>query len=353
MATLHFAERTIELRVAYVGPIEAGCGSNVRHLHRSQPARDKAELRRVGGKDRKERMWHFSYQPLDAPKIPGFELRVKVCSVPAGAEVDLDRDEMLTGVDGMVFVADARADRGATNVAALLDTERLLARQGLELGSIPMVFQVNQTDAPNARPRDRVVEELNPLGLPVHDAMARQGKGVLETHETLLAAVLTRLRDQLAGQHLDVTMTALTRATRDRVEDRLVAHALTLPQQGRQMPERLGLPATAEIPVRLPALRDSQPLHHVRTQVRDDRLRVTAVYRRKDGEVRKLAFLIEAGEDPPPPPPPRTASPPVAPPPVRMTVEELEGDLPRLAYGISGLLGGAIAGLLLGYIWFY
>lgn len=356
MAWVHFGERTIELELAYFGPLQAGCGTNVRHLHRAQPARERTELKRLGGKDHQERMWLFTYLPLDTPRVPGFEVRVRVCSIPSGADLELDRDSMFAALDGIVFVADARAGRTEPNAAAILDLEQCLTRQGMELGALPMVFQVNQTDAQNARPLERVVEDLNPFGFPVFEAMARQGKGVLETHEALLGAVLTRLRDNLAGGEATLNLTALTRASRDKAEAAILAHVASLPQADRQVPASFGLPAAAEIPVRLPELRDSTPVQHVRTEIVGPRVRVETVYKRDDGSHRKLAILVEPGDTPVPLSPPSTPHLHTAshPPPVRRmpASDELPGELPRLTYGFGGLLGGLLAGLFLGYIWF-
>lgn len=357
MATVHFDEHVIELNVAYFGPLQAGCGSNVRHLHRTAPARERSELRRVGAKDRKERMWWFSYQPNDPPTVTGFEIRVRVVSVPSAAELELDRDAMLTGVDGIVLVCDARGSRTEANVAALQDLEQLLVRQGIELGSLPMIFQVNQADAQNARPFERVVEDLNPFGFPVFEATARTGRGVIETHDAIVAAITSRLRDNLHGAEASVTLTALTRAQLERAEDAIVSHAAALPQAARQMPAALGLPASAEIPVRLTELRGSSPIQHVRTEVRGARLRVTATFRREDGTHRKLAFLIEPGEPPGEAPGGRRTATELAASrvPTReafVPSREVPGDLPGLGYGIAGVVGGLTAGVLLGYIWF-
>lgn len=350
MATLNFADRTIELNVAYFGPLQAGCGTNVRHLHRVQPAREKAELRRVGGKDHKERMWYFAYHPADPPKITGFDVKVRLCSIPSGTDLMLDRDAMLAGLDGLVFVCDARAGRSDENQAALLDLEQCLARQGLQIGAVPMVYQVNQSDAQNARPTDRVVEELNPFGFPVFDSMARQGRGVLETHDAILASVLTRVRDNLAGSATAITLTALTRAVRERAEDAVLAHAASLPQSNRQVPDRLSLPASAEIPVRVQELAHSTPLYHLSTEIRADRLRIESVWQRTDGTQRKIAVLLEPADETKPAVKAAEPAPPAPPLPPLMS-EDVRGELPRITYGATGLLGGIVAGILLGYIW--
>lgn len=353
MATVDFTERTIELNVAYFGPTQAGSGTNVRHLHRVQPGREKAELRSSGGKDGKERVWWFAYTLTDAPRVPGFEMKVKVCSVPGGPDAGPGRDEMFAGLDGVVIVADARASRTEDNLAAVLDLEQSLIRHGIDLAALPVVFQVNQTDAQNARTPDRVVEDLNPWGFPVFEAMARQGKGVLETHEAILSAVITRVRDNLSAHHVIMPITELSRATRESAEHTVMRHASQLPPSSRSSSSGMAMPASAEILVRPPELRGSVPVQHVRTEVRGERLRVDTVVRRNDGTYRKLALLIEpGGEEPVAARAPSTDTPAPAPPPRRVFSPDSPGDMPRLAYGISGVAAGLLSGFMLGYIWF-
>jgi signal recognition particle receptor subunit beta len=351
VATVDFTERTIELNVAYFGPSQAGSGTNVRHLHRIQPGREKAELRSSGGKDGKERVWWFAYTLPDAPRVPGFEIKVRVCSVPGGPDVAAGREDMFTGMDGVVFVADARASRTEDNLAALLDLEQSLVRHGIDLAALPVVFQVNQTDAQNARTPERVVEDLNPWGFPVFEAMARQGKGVVDTHEAILAAVVTRVRDNLSTHHMVMPIAELSRANREDAESVVMRHTAQLPPSSRSSSTGMALPASVEILMRPPELRGAVPVQHVRTEVRGERLRVDTVFRRNDGTYRKLALLIEPGgeeaptarvvpvEAPAPPPPQR-----------RVFAPDSPGEMPRLAYGISGLVAGVLTGIMVGYI---
>lgn len=355
MATLDLVEREIVLHIAYFGALQSGAGSNVRHLHRFLPARDKGEMRREGPKDRPERVWWFTYAPVDPPKLPGFTLRVRVASIPSADAIVLDRAPWMEGLDGVVFVADARAGHGEQNLSALLDLERLLAGQGLDIGSVPMVLQVNETDAGNARPAERVVEDLNPFGLPVVAALARTGTGVVETHDLLLSAVFTRIKDRFVGDEASISLTALTRAARDAAEAALVARAQSSPDElDEPDTARVILPSSAELPVRVGELKGSLPFQHVRTEVRGEHLHVEAIWRRADGTHRKVALLVTAGTDertgpptpaaaPPPPPPQRSNRAAWAP-------DDLPGELPRLFYGVTGLLGGLLSGFLLGYI---
>lgn len=366
MAILDFEQRELTLSLIYFGPRKAGSGTNVRQLHRVQPAREKAELSHQGGDEQRERLWSFTYRPPEVPRIPGFEIAVRVGSVPSAHDEPDVTDAFMQGVDGICFVADARANRVADNLAALLELERLLARQSLQLASIPLVFQVNQADAPNARPTPRVMEELNPFGMPVFEATARQGKGVIETHEALLTATITRLKDNLGGRRTPLTLTALSASRRERDERVVLAHISSLPASAGTPPTRLSLAPAAEIFIRPPELRESRPVNLVRAEIDGERLRVEAIVRRDDGSSRKLALIIEPGaagghaapdssDDTHPtepiggPSPPQHAGGGNA---QHHVDRDEEADLPGLVYGVAGTFAGVISGLLLGYIFY-
>lgn len=350
MALVDFAKRTLTLNVLYFGPRQAGCGTNVRQLHRTHPARERVELRRLGSEDKKERIWHFVYRPDPAPVVPGFELKMRVASVPSGPDLGLDREPFLEGVDGVVFVADARANRAEDNLAALFDLEACLARQGIDLGGIPLVFQVNQTDAPNARPLARVMEELNPDGVPSFEALARQGKGVVDTHAALRNLMLARLADQLAPSDAPMRLTHVTPGVRGTAEDRVLEHAATLPQPAAAARDVM------EIVLRPSELQQLRPVQIVRCELRAGRLRLQTLMRREDGSVRRVTLLIEPGVDSETPIPAHEAE--TVRPGAASTNTATPGrtgrerDLPGLTYGVIGAVGGLVSGYLLGYIVF-
>lgn len=349
MAVVDFSANTLTLSVIYFGPRGAGCGTNVRQLHRAQPTRERVELRRAGGEDKKERIWHFVHRLEAVPQVGQFESRMMVASVPSGPDLTIDREPFLAGVDGIVFVADARANRADDNFAALLDLERSLLRQGLDLEGMPLVFQVNQSDAPNARPAARVVEDLNLWGARIVEGMARQGKGVVESHDAIRALVIERLVDRVADESVPVALTHLNAAQRESGEQVVIDHATALPQleSGRR-----GLGAANEIVLRPPELMGHEPLGVVRAEVMGGRLRVDALMRREDGSVRKLGLLVEPGRDdgtPIPEPATETTVVASAQTPVRHAAER---DLSNITYGVIGWFGGLLSGILAYYIVF-
>lgn len=351
MAYIDFAQRTITVNIVYFGAMRSGCATNVRQLHRVQPSRQKSELQRDAAEGKRERVWHFTYRSNEQPKIPGFETFVRCSSIPSGADLSIDRTSYVSGVDAVVFVADARANRVEDNHAALLDLEQVLASIGLNLSDIPILLQVNHTDAANARPTSRVLESVNPMGFPVYEAVARQGTGILATHDAVLAAAFTRLRDNLANEGACVTLTHLSRAQREHDEDAILAHVASLPAGIEAEASGRSTPPTAEIILRPRELRDGHPIHLVRSELRDQRLRLETVVRRDNGSDRKLAFVIETGGEPDvPDPEPRPITTTSSIPPVQTV--RAAADYTSLLPIVAGTIGGFVLGILISYLYF-
>lgn len=356
MAHIDFAQRQITLRFVWFGATGAGSSTNIRQLHRLLRVRDRSDLQRVGGgKDRQERSWSFSCTPEDTPTIQGFDVRVELISVPAGPTVQMERDLLVQGLDGAVFVADARAARASANLAALLDVEGLLLRQGIALADLPLIIQVNHTDAPTPRPTARVLEEIDPFGLPSFEAIARRGTGLRETWEALLGAVTARLCDTVPGSSALLPLTPLRNASREWSHDLLHRHIAGMPTQPSDGMLTSVLPATAEIVTPAPALAGQIPVRHLRTTLQGGRFRVEGVFRRSDGEIQKLAVLLDTSppsRSNPPPPPTMGAAPAHRPSPPLIPGKPTPGDLSQLAYGVIGTTAGLISGLSLGFLLF-
>lgn len=369
MALVDFGQRELTLTVVYFGPLGAGCGTNVRQLHRAQPARGHVELRRIGDSERKDRIWHFS-TTLEEELLAGWTVRLRVASVPGGPEVTLDRSAFLSSADGVIFVADARAGRVEDNLSALHDLEASLLAHGNDLRALPLTFQVNQTDAPNARPTARVLEDLDVHGAPHVEALARQGRGVVETFDRMRSLVVGRLQESLAEGPATLPLLAAPSAERAADEAKAVAHAAGVAPVRGTPPRHI-----EEALVECGALEGVRALQIVRSELRGGDIRLELLVRSSlpgvappaggntgpvarppgsvEGAARRTAIVLRAaqaagtgpaqaptaphqrqswGRPAPPPPPTR------------------ERDLPSIVYGGLGILAGVVTGYLLGFV---
>ncbi len=210
MAVINFARREIEAKVVYYGPALSGKTTNVQVLHGLVPDTQRGDLHTLATAE--ERTLFFDYVPVQLGQIAGFHAKFKLFTVPGQVFYKDTRRVVLQGADAVVFVADSGDDRAEANIDALIDLEENLRSHGLDLASIPLVIQVNKRDLPNARPVKDIEADLNPFGVPMIEAVAFEGRGVMETLRAVTDLAAQRIRDNLAGRETAVQLTAVDRA---------------------------------------------------------------------------------------------------------------------------------------------
>ncbi|MSQ01366.1 MAG: hypothetical protein EXR71_05660 [Myxococcales bacterium] len=210
MAVINFARREIEAKVVYYGPAFSGKTTNVQVLHQQVPAAQRGDLHTMATAE--ERTLFFDFVPVQLGQIAGFNAKFKLFTVPGQLFYKETRKVLLQGADAVVFVADSADDRGDANVDALIDLEENLRSHGLDLASIPLVIQLNKRDLPNARAVQDIAADLNPFGVPMIEATAFEGKGVMETLRAVTDLAAQRIRDNLAGRETAVALTAVDNA---------------------------------------------------------------------------------------------------------------------------------------------
>lgn len=387
MATINFATREITAKIVYFGARGAGCNTNVARLHKLVSARRLGDLDRVVGTSSdgtSEHAWCFDYLSQQAAPVEGFGMAWQVWSLPGGLDGEVRRDQILRGADAVVFVADARADRNDANVDALLQLEELLARMGQPLSNTTVVLQVNHTDAEGARPQVDVIFDLNPYGFPVSEAVAADGTGIVETHGDVTAAVTARIADALAGQPSTVVLTAVHDPERNadtdlrrhqetshptpRREETPEPQVLAGPEPSVEYDADLELPegARIEVPFQPRELAGYHPVRVLGAAVDGDRVWIDLVMERMGGgEACRLTIaLANRPNDTPPVPRASPATPEVArddeersvfhylPESAEIGPAEEDGgtDLPGVWYGVLGVAGGVLIGILLSFL---
>ena len=103
------------------------------------------------------------------------------------------RRVILKNADGVVFVADSQNDRMEANQESLDDLRDNLQVQALDIETIPLVFQWNKRDLPNAATPDELSRVLNKWGRPEFEAVATTGQGVFETLKEIAKGVIRSL----------------------------------------------------------------------------------------------------------------------------------------------------------------
>ena len=200
MALINHRAREIHFKIVYYGPGLCGKTTNLQFLHERLPQERRGRLISIATDH--ERTLFFDFLPVDLGEVNGFTTRFHLYTVPGQVHYRLSRRAVLTGADGIVFVADSHPARERANRDSLADLEEQLEAVGLtpvQSARIPRVFQYNKRDLRAALPLERLRAALNPLGAPEFEAVACEGRGVGETLKAGCKAMLARLGGTTAG----------------------------------------------------------------------------------------------------------------------------------------------------------
>jgi len=194
MALINHRAREIHFKIVYYGPGLGGKTTNLQFLHERLPEERRGRLISIATDH--DRTLFFDFLPVDLGQVNGFTTRFHLYTVPGQVYYRLSRRAVLTGADGIVFVADSHPARERANRDSLIDLEEQMLSLGLsstQSARIPRLFQWNKRDLRAALPVERLRAALNPAGAPEVEAVACEGQGVGETLKVACKAVLARL----------------------------------------------------------------------------------------------------------------------------------------------------------------
>ncbi|MBT3223055.1 MAG: hypothetical protein HN348_28615, partial [Proteobacteria bacterium] len=308
MPIINFANREILSKVIYFGASRTGCATNLQRLHKLYPHTEVSYLHHFGERDG-QCSWFFELLP-ESSAVAGFTMRFRLYSLTSGITHLVQRQEIVKGVDAVVFVADARPERINHNVDGMLDLEKLLAAQGLELAAIPIVLQVNHCDAPNALLPDVVAMDINPYGFPVVEAIAAKDKGIRETLEEIIDSISARVRDNMAGNEAAIRLTAVHRPERVEAEEVLRHYIERMGKSGAVVTSSLDekpvkdeelfatLPEgpTQKVHFDADGLEGHRPVHIVEAMATQGEIKLSVVFDRTTGSQPQRLNLVLTNE---------------------------------------------------------
>lgn len=187
MTTIRTADREIDTRIIYYGPGLSGKTTNLVNIHQRMPAELRGLMRSI--ETDQERTLFFDFVPVEPIRVGGWAVRFQLYSVPGQESYARTRRAMLSGVDGVVFVADGSPDRLQANQESLQELADNLERQDRSLDDIPIVVQVNKMDQANDVPAREAASRIGGGGWPIVEAVAVRGVGVRETLQQVVQRV--------------------------------------------------------------------------------------------------------------------------------------------------------------------
>jgi signal recognition particle receptor subunit beta len=184
-------DKSLYLKLVYYGPGLCGKTTNLETIHRLTDPRRRQPM--VSLKTEGDRTLFFDLLPFDLGQISGLDVRLKLYTVPGQIQYDTTRKQVLAGADGVVFVADSGPRQRESNRVMIRYLRNNLIANGLDPEKLPLVFQWNKRDLPDAMPVRDMEEDLKFRGAPSIPSVATAGTGVMESFCELSIQVMEQL----------------------------------------------------------------------------------------------------------------------------------------------------------------
>lgn len=194
MALLNYSNREVNAKIVYYGPGLSGKTTNIDWVYKRLRPEQKGKL--VSLATQTDRTLFFDFLPIELGEVKGFKTRFHLYTVPGQVFYNATRKMVLKGADGIVFVADSQKQMMDANLESLKNLEENLKAYGKSLEKIPHVIQFNKRDLPNPVDLEEMYKKLNKHKAPFFEAVAMEGKGVLETLSAVSKLVLLSLREK-------------------------------------------------------------------------------------------------------------------------------------------------------------
>ncbi len=192
MASFSSATRELVLKLVYYGPGLGGKTTTLKALHASVRTEHRGKM--VSLATPVDRTLYFDFLPVRLPSVGEMQLRLQLFTVPGQVYFNATRKLVLTGADGIVFVADSQAARLDANTESLNNLRDNLGEMGRPIESVPVVLAYNKRDLPDVLSVEELDRELNPHGFPSLATSAATGKGVFESLDAVVRVALDDLR---------------------------------------------------------------------------------------------------------------------------------------------------------------
>jgi len=169
--------REIDCKVVYVGPAGSGKSTTIRALHDRLAPDTHGPVLSPALPDGSTLF--FDLLTIELGTLDGRSIRLQLLSAPGDPDRSEVRRTVLRGADGVIFVSDSSPGRMAANREALRNLRADLDALG-QSASIPVVFQHNKRDLPDAVSEDELNRAVNPHGAPAYAAVATSQEGIVE-----------------------------------------------------------------------------------------------------------------------------------------------------------------------------
>jgi len=222
MAALNPLTRELVFKIVFYGPGLGGKTTTLQAIHERTKPEHRGKL--VSLATPTERTLYFDFLPVRVPKIRDLNVRLQLFTVPGQVYFSATRKLVLTGADGIVFVADSQPARMDANQESLEDLSGNLAEHGRSLSQIPHAFQWNKRDIAEVVGEGELDRRFNLFASPTTATVATRGVGVFDSLEKITRLVVEAYKSKMPreGDHgiaaLDADDLGIEEAVRELAE---------------------------------------------------------------------------------------------------------------------------------------
>jgi len=193
MAVFNNVRKEIDAKIVYYGPGLSGKTTNLQFIHQNLKPEQRGKL--VSLATNEERTLFFDFLPIELERVRGFKTRFHLYTVPGQTYYGATRRAVLSGADGVIFVADSQADKMEDNLLSFKDLQENMCYYRKKIENTPLIIQYNKRDLPNILPVEELNKKINPLNVLNFEASAISGKGVFEALTMICRLVLKAIEE--------------------------------------------------------------------------------------------------------------------------------------------------------------
>lgn len=191
--------REISAKIVYYGPGLSGKTTSLKYIHSVVRPERRGEM--ISLATETDRTIFFDFLPLHVERVRSMAVRLQLYTVPGQVFYAATRKLVLSGADGVVFVADSQEAARDANLESLEGLRENLTELGFDVDKFPTVFQYNKRDLPDVVPVSELSAALNWSKAPEFASSATRGPGVLSALKEVSRLVIRRLWEQQPTQY--------------------------------------------------------------------------------------------------------------------------------------------------------
>lgn len=192
MAHISSENQQIVFKLVYFGPGMSGKTTNLHWIHAQLAEKYRGELLVLDTE--RERTLFFDFFPVSLGKVENYSIKFHLYTIPGQIHYEASRRLILEGADGVAFVADSRTGHLEKNLQSyrmMIDNMRDLR---IPVENFPIVLQYNKRDLVPVLELGSIERELELSGIPVVEAIASEGRGVMQTLRMLSMEVIRKFQ---------------------------------------------------------------------------------------------------------------------------------------------------------------